>query len=108
MPVKQINGTSGTEGGIFLAASVKTLKFSGTEGFQGELRRRVEQYFRTTGQRQRDCPWMYLKTAVVIGWLAASYGLLVFAVGTWWQALPLALALGLAMAALGFNVQHDG
>ena len=51
---------------------------------------------------------MYLKTAIIVGWLLASYALLVFVVGTWWLALPLAISLGLSMAALGFNVQHDG
>ena len=34
--------------------------------------------------------------------------LLVFVADTWWQALPLAIVLGLTTAAIGFNVQHDG
>jgi linoleoyl-CoA desaturase len=34
--------------------------------------------------------------------------LLVFVAQAWWQAVPLAVLLGLAMAAVGFNVQHDG
>src|SRR5205085_8657490 len=76
--------------------------------FQTEVRRRVDDYFRRTGRRQRDCPQMYLKTAGVFGWFLTSYGLLVFWAAAWWQALPLALSLGLAMAAIGFNVQHDG
>ena len=50
---------------------------------------------------------MYLKTAIVLSWFAASYVLLVFVVGTWWWALPVAASLGLSMAAVGFNVQHD-
>jgi linoleoyl-CoA desaturase len=83
-------------------------KFGGDSGFQNELRRRVEQYFKDTGRRQRDCPQMYLKTAVVFAWLVSSYLLLLFAAGTWWLALPLAVSVGLAMGAVGFNVQHDG
>jgi len=51
---------------------------------------------------------MYLKTAILLTWLAASYVLLVFVAETWWQALPLAILLGCAMAATGFNVMHDG
>jgi linoleoyl-CoA desaturase len=51
---------------------------------------------------------MYVKTVVVLSWLAASYALLVFFATTWWLALPLAISLGLSMAAVGFNIQHDG
>ena len=51
---------------------------------------------------------MYLKAALLVAWLAASYALLVFCVGTWWLAVPLAVSLGLAMAGVGFNVMHDG
>ncbi len=51
---------------------------------------------------------MYLKTAIVLTWFAASYALLVFVATTWWMALPLAISLALAMAAIGFNIQHDG
>ena len=51
---------------------------------------------------------MYFKTAVILGWLAASYTLLVFFATSWWLALPLVVSLGLSMAAVGFNIQHDG
>jgi len=84
------------------------LKFEVSDGFYAELRRRVDHYFRGTGRRPRDCPQMYWKTLFIFGWFAASYALLVFLVGTWWLALPLAISLGLSMAAVGFNIQHDG
>jgi linoleoyl-CoA desaturase len=51
---------------------------------------------------------MYLKTAVILACLVSSYASLVFAASAWWQAVPLAALLGLAMAAVSFNVQHDG
>jgi linoleoyl-CoA desaturase len=73
-----------------------------------ELKRRAAAYFQATGRRERDCPQMYLKTAIILAWLAAAYVLLVFVVGAWWQALPVAVALALAMAAVGFSIQHDG
>src|SRR5262249_12884570 len=41
-------------------------------------------------------------------WLAGSYALLVFWASAWWQALPLAISTGLAMAGIGFNLMHDG
>ncbi len=84
------------------------LKFGGDNGFQEELRARVDEYFRRTGKRQRDCWQMYLKTAILLTLFAASYVLLVFVAATWWQALPLAILLGLATAGIGFNIQHDG
>ncbi len=83
------------------------LKFGASDGFHRELRNRVDQYFESTGRNPRDCPQMYLKTAIVLGWFAASYTLLVFSTGTWWSALLLAVSLGLSMAAVGFNIQHD-
>ena len=51
---------------------------------------------------------MYAKTAIVLSWFAASYVLLVFFAETWWQTLLLAVSLAFSMAAIGFNIQHDG
>ena len=34
--------------------------------------------------------------------------LLVFVAATWWQGVPLAILLGLLMAGIGFNIEHDG
>lgn len=51
---------------------------------------------------------MYLKSAITFAWFAASYAALTFWAGAWWQAVPLAISLGLSMAAIGFNIQHDG
>ena len=82
-------------------------KFARGDAFHGELRRQVEQYFRSPGRRPRDCPRMYLKTAAIFTWLAASYALILLCPVAWWLAVPLAASLGLAMAAVGFNVQHD-
>src|SRR5713101_1443434 len=86
----------------------RSLKFGHDNAFQRELRRRVEEHVRTTGQRQRDCWEMYVKTAVLLAGFAGSYGLLVFGPQTWWQGLLLAMLLGLSAAELGFNIQHDG
>ena len=98
------------------------LTFARDDEFNHAVRRRVDQYFASVRRKPRDCPRMYLKTAVVLGWLAASYTLLVFFVDpahgysipfacrvpAWWLALPLVVSLGMAMAAVGFNIQHDG
>jgi linoleoyl-CoA desaturase len=86
----------------------RRLTFGRDNSFQIELRRRVDEYFRRTGRRQRDCPQMYLKTAIILAVFAGLYLLLVFVAATWWQALPLAILLGLSMSAIGFNIEHDG
>jgi linoleoyl-CoA desaturase len=84
------------------------LKFTGSDRFIRELRRRVDAYFEQTGRPRRDCPEMYFKTATVLLWFFGAYFLLLFAVHTWWLIVPLAVVLGLGLAAIGFNIQHDG
>jgi linoleoyl-CoA desaturase len=51
---------------------------------------------------------MYVKTVVLLAWLGASYAGLVWGATTWWQAAALAISTALAMAGIGFNIQHDG
>lgn len=89
-------------------AAAKSPKFGTNGEFDRAVRQRVDRYFEETGLRRRDCPQMYLKSALIFGWCAASYLLLVFMAGTWWTAIPLAISLGLAVAGIGFNIQHDG
>ena len=90
------------------ADPARSLTFSPEHAFQCELRRRVDEHFRTTGRRQRDCWQMYVKTAILVAGFALSYVLLVFVAQTWWQGLLLAMLLGLSAAEIGFNMQHDG
>src|SRR4029077_13306953 len=84
------------------------LKFNSSDRFVRELRKRVDAYFERTGRPRRDCPQMYFKTASILAWFFGAYFLLLFAVHTWYLVLPLAIVIGLAMAAIGFNIQHDG
>jgi linoleoyl-CoA desaturase len=87
--------------------SARALKFGGDNTFHLELRRRVAAQLRATGRRERDCPEMYRKTAIILATFATAYLLLVFAAQAWWQAVPLAIVLGLSVVAIGFNVMHD-
>ena len=84
------------------------ISFARDTGFQKELRRRVEAHIRAQGIKERDVPRMYLKTGLILGFTALAYVLLVFFASTWWQALPLAVLLGFAIAQIGFNIMHDG
>ncbi|MCG3130706.1 MAG: NADPH-dependent stearoyl-CoA 9-desaturase [Phycisphaerae bacterium] len=83
-------------------------KFESNDGFRNALRQRVEEYFDRTGLNPRDCPQMYLKSTLIFGCFVASYVLLVFFAPVWWLALPLMVLLGLSLAGVGFNIQHDG
>jgi linoleoyl-CoA desaturase len=84
------------------------LTYCASTGFRHDLDQRVGAYFDENSLSRRDSPRMYLKTATLLLWLGASYFGLVFLAHSWWQAAPLAVSLGLAMAGIGFNVQHDG
>jgi linoleoyl-CoA desaturase len=84
------------------------LSFSGTKDFHRELRRRVDAWFAETGTRKRDNPAMYLKSAIILAAFFGIYAVLLFAVDAWWQAVPLAVLLGLVVAGIGFNIEHDG
>lgn len=90
------------------AAESKLVKFGKSDGFMQALRKRTDEYFAETKQSKRDHPRMYVKTVVILAWLVASYVGLVFFAPTWAVALLLAASLGAAMAAVGFNIQHDG
>jgi hypothetical protein len=79
-----------------------------TVGFHTELKKRVANYFTENKLEERD-PWqMYLKSAIIMVWLVASYVGLVFFSEHWYQASPAAISLALAMATVGMSIQHDG
>jgi len=84
------------------------LKFVGDNTFQVELRRRITEYFQRTGRPQRDCAQLYVKTAILLALFFGSYVMLVFFTHVWWQGLAGAVLIGLVMAGIGLNIQHDG
>jgi linoleoyl-CoA desaturase len=83
------------------------LKFAPDKGFHQEVDRRVLAYFESTGRSQKSNAAMVGKTVVLLAWFALSYVLLVFAAQTWWQGVVASLSLAMAMAGVGFSVQHD-
>jgi linoleoyl-CoA desaturase len=83
------------------------IHFSTRGAFHAELKRSVASYFAATGRSQHGGVRMWIKTTIVFAWAGGSYVLLLQnGVSTWGRVL-LALSLGLAMAAIGFNVMHD-
>jgi linoleoyl-CoA desaturase len=91
-----------------LPSGVLRLDFDPDTAFQAALEQRVDEYFHRTGLAREGGWRLYLKTVFILIVFASSYGLLVFAAETIWQALPLAVLLGLATACIGFDIQHDG
>ena len=90
-----------------VTASAPTQRFSGKSPFHADLKRRVEAYFETTGRSPHGGFRMWLKTATLFTWLIGSYAVLLFAHVSSWQAVLLVISIGLAMAGIGFGVQHD-
>jgi len=86
----------------------RKVTYDSTSDFQQALRARVERYFRMAHRSSRDNLPMYVKTAIILAAVGAFYGLLVFAASAWWQAIVLSVGLGVVIAAVGFNIQHDG
>jgi linoleoyl-CoA desaturase len=87
--------------------SARKLKFENDSGFHAEIKRRVHQYFTSTGLSPRGSPRMYLKTAAILLWFGASYVALAFVAATWWQAGLAAVSMAFAVAGVGFSIQHD-
>jgi len=85
----------------------RSAKFLHTSHFQQDLEAQVDRYFEVTGLARRDLPRMYIKTALILAWFGASYGFLVFAATSVLGLVLGAVSLGLAMAGIGFNIQHD-
>lgn len=82
-------------------------KFSRERLFQQDLQTRVEERLAALGKAKYGGLQIYSKTVLLLVWAGASYAGLVTA-DRWWQMLPLAVSMGLALAAIGFNIGHDG
>ncbi len=76
--------------------------------FQNELRRRVDDHFRRTGRRRRGNWQIYLKGAILLFGFFSLYFALVFLARELWQAVALAVLLGISITGIGFNIMHDG
>jgi linoleoyl-CoA desaturase len=81
--------------------------FQPASPFHADVKARVEAYFREAGRSPRGGWRLALKSAVILAWFAASYGVLLLGHPPGWLVAPLAVSLGLAWAGLGFDVMHD-
>jgi linoleoyl-CoA desaturase len=89
-------------------STVPRVRFPKDDGFHAALKRRVAAHFEATGRRRTGGAAMHAKTALILGWFAASYALLLLAGGaSAWLAAALTLSIALATAGIGFSVMHD-
>lgn len=84
------------------------ITYSPRTAFRDDLEREVAVYFDNARIASHGGLAMYVKTTVLLLWLAATYVALVFLATTAWQAVLLAIVLGAVMAFVGFNISHDG
>lgn len=88
--------------------SILKLEFEEDRTFEGDVRRRVDEYFkRGIGRSRQGSLQMYLKTGIILASFVSFYLLLVFSAANLWQGLTLAVLLGLSVAGIGFNIAHD-
>jgi linoleoyl-CoA desaturase len=90
------------------SAKRKNIRFHGSEGFQNELKKRVNAYFTASSKSPRDSFRMYIKTVIILLWFFSSYAVLVFTPLPVWAGILVSISLALAAAGVGFNIQHDG
>jgi len=85
-----------------------TVKYPPHSPLRDRLIRSVDRYFRERDLRPQGGMRMVVKSASILSWWLLSYLLLVFWASSWWQTGILVVSLGLAVAGVGFNIQHDG
>jgi linoleoyl-CoA desaturase len=83
-------------------------RFAPPRSFHAELKRRAADYFQTEGKAQTGNAALLGKAALLVGSMVALYVHLVFFTPALSWALAECVALGIAMALVGFNVMHDG
>ena len=82
------------------------VRFPRHDPFHADLKRRAAAFLE--GKDPFGGLPMRLKTAAILGWFAASYGLLLaFGPASPWLAVGLTVSLALATAGIGFSVMHD-
>lgn len=78
------------------------------QSFHAELKKRINDYFVTNGISTTGNYKLYIKAVVLLVVFVSTYiHLVFFTPPTIWAFLEMAV-LGSAMAAIGFNIMHDG
>ena len=84
-------------------------KFSNTpRSFHSELKKRINEYFEQGGKSATGNYKLYIKAIVLVISFLAVYVHLIFFTPTPWLAIVECFVFGGLVAAIGFNVMHDG
>lgn len=84
-------------------------KFSAVSGsFHAELKKRIQDYFAATGNAPTGNYKLFIKGSILFTAFVLLYVHLVFFTPVRWVALAECVTLGGVIAAIGFNVMHDG
>ncbi len=76
--------------------------------FHGELKKRISDYFSQKGKAPTGNGKLYIKAVVLLTAVFALYVHLVFFTPATFWAIAESMLLGCVVAAIGFNVMHDG
>ena len=83
-------------------------RFASTRSFHTELKTRINQYFEESGKSMTGGTSLISKAVLLIGAMITLYVHLVFFTPPTLLALVECAVLGCVVAAIGFNVMHDG
>lgn len=79
-----------------------------TQGFHSELKKRISDYFTSTGERPTGNYKLYTKAIILaVSYVAMFTHLVFFAPAVWIEVIE-CVVLGMATAFIGFNIMHDG
>lgn len=86
----------------------ESYKYPEKDGFRDALKAAVDEYFETHKIAKTGDWRIYSKTIILYAFIITTYAILVFYTPSTWIAVILAMIEGLLVAAIGFNVMHDG
>ncbi len=90
-------------------SQVSTPKFPAVkQSLHTELKRRVQQYFDERGIAATGTPKLFTKAIIMVIAFISVYLHLLFFTPVWYLAIAECVVLGGLVAAIGFNVMHDG
>lgn len=81
--------------------------FAKNVGFRKELNKRVDAYFQSENIAKRDNLAMYIKTAIILGWVISAWTFILFGSPIMWMKVCACVFLGLGIAGVGFSIGHD-